>query len=147
METPIFTPAFKAEQGDHDENISFERLIELVGKDTADYLKKTSLDLYKMGSEYAKTKGIILADTKFEFGIINDEIILIDEVLTSDSSRYWDAAEYQEGSSPPSFDKQIVRDYLQNSGWDKQPPIPNLPADIITKVANRYNEVLEKLKS
>ncbi len=147
LKEPIFTPAFKAEQGDHDENISFEKMIDLIGKKRAEYLKDISLQLYKLGSEYAESKGIILADTKFEFGVINDEIILIDEVLTSDSSRYWDKSEYKEGISPPSFDKQIVRDYLANSQWDKQPPVPNLPQEIISKVASRYNEVLEKLKS
>ena len=142
---PIFTPAFKAEQGDHDENISFERMCELIGQDKAEYLRDISLKLYAYGRDFALEKGIILADTKFEFGVIDDEIILIDEVLTSDSSRYWDMNEYQQGSSPPSFDKQIVRDYLANSDWNKQPPVPNLPAEVIDKVAKRYNEVLEKL--
>ena len=144
---PIFTPAFKAEQGEHDENISFEKMIDIVGVERANYLKEVSLKLYALGRDYAKSKGIILADTKFEFGVVNDEIILIDEVLTSDSSRYWDAHEYQVGMSPPSFDKQIVRDYLQNCGWNKQAPAPNLPEDIIEKVANRYNEVLERLNA
>tara|TARA_Y100000591_G_C21833237_1_gene700926 strand:+ start:1040 stop:1930 length:891 start_codon:yes stop_codon:yes gene_type:complete len=141
LEEPLFTPAFKAEQGDHDENISFEKMVELIGEALATKLKNISLELYKFGRDFAQERGIILADTKFEFGILNDEIILIDEVLTPDSSRYWPASEYQEGISPPSYDKQIVRDYLANCGWNKQEPVPNLPEDVIQKVVGKYNEV------
>tara|TARA_B100000427_G_scaffold139153_1_gene115722 strand:+ start:13452 stop:14342 length:891 start_codon:yes stop_codon:yes gene_type:complete len=141
LETPIFTPAFKAEQGDHDENISFEKMSELIGEALAEKLKDISMKLYEFGRDYAQERGIILADTKFEFGLLNDEIILIDEVLTPDSSRYWAQSEYQEGISPPSYDKQIVRDYLANCGWDKKEPIPNLPESVIQKVADKYYEV------
>ncbi len=144
---PIFTPAFKAEVGQHDENISFERMIELVGRPTAEKLKELTLTLYKKASIHAESKGLILADTKFEFGTIGDDIILIDEVLTADSSRYWDIKDYKPGISPPSFDKQIVRDYLNTCGWDKQPPAPHLPQAIIEKTALRYSEVLFKLFS
>ncbi len=147
LEEPLFTPAFKAEQGDHDENISFEKMVELIGESLAKKLKNISLELYKFGRDFAQERGIILADTKFEFGILNDEIILIDEVLTPDSSRYWPEAEYQEGISPPSYDKQIVRDYLANCGWDKQEPVPNLPEDVIQKVVGKYNEVKSLLSN
>jgi phosphoribosylaminoimidazole-succinocarboxamide synthase len=146
LEEPIFTPAFKAEQGEHDENISFAKMIELIGEDLAEKLKAISLELYSFGRDYAEERGIILADTKFEFGLLNGEIILIDEVLTPDSSRYWPKSEYQEGISPPSYDKQIVRDYLANCGWDKQEPIPSLPEEVITKVVNKYQEVASLLK-
>jgi len=144
---PIFTPAFKAEQGDHDENISFEKMIELIGEPLAVKLKEISLALYEFGRDYAESKGIILADTKFEFGLLNDEIILIDEVLTPDSSRYWAQSEYKEGISPPSYDKQIVRDYLANCGWDKKEPIPTLPESVVQKVADKYHEVETLLSS
>ncbi len=140
---PIFTPATKAETG-HDENISIKQMEESVGVDITRHLEKKSLELYKFGSRYAAKRGIILADTKFEFGIIDGQIILIDEVMTPDSSRYWPMSDYAPGQSPPSFDKQIVRDYLENSGWDKQPPAPKLPEDTIQKVRARYLE-LERL--
>tara|TARA_Y100001970_G_scaffold45565_1_gene57175 strand:- start:121 stop:1011 length:891 start_codon:yes stop_codon:yes gene_type:complete len=141
LDTPIFTPAFKAEQGEHDENISFEKMGELIGDSLATKLKKISLDLYEFGRQYAESRGIILADTKFEFGLLEDEIILIDEVLTPDSSRYWAKTDYQEGISPPSYDKQIVRDYLANCGWNKTEPVPKLPDDVIQKVSQKYHEV------
>lgn len=141
---PIFTPAIKAREG-HDENVSIERMQAVVGKEIAQFLIKTSLALYEKASAYAKTKGIILADTKFEFGQLGNEIILIDEVLTPDSSRYWPIAGYQPGISPPSFDKQIIRDYLEQSGWDKQPPVPQLPADIILKASEKYREIVTLL--
>ena len=120
---PIFTPAFKAATG-HDENITVERMKELVGEELTDYLSKTSIEIYKQGRDYASERGIILADTKFEFGKLGDEVILIDEVLTPDSSRFWPKSEYKPGISPPSFDKQIVRDHLENTDWDKKPPVP-----------------------
>jgi phosphoribosylaminoimidazole-succinocarboxamide synthase len=142
---PIFTPAFKAEVGQHDENISFEKMVSLVGQSTADTLKNLTLKLFNKASEYALSKGLVLADTKFEFGFYNGEITLIDEVLTADSSRYWDVHAYKPGISPPSFDKQIIRDYLDASGWDKHPPAPPLPADIISKTASRYQDVLNRL--
>lgn len=140
LETPIFTPAYKAEMGDHDENISKEQMDNLIGKELADTLEKISLDIYKKGRDYAESKGIILADTKFEFGRIGDQIILIDEVLTPDSSRYWPANNYQPGISPPSFDKQIVRDHLAAT-WDKTPPVPELPESVINKASQRYTEL------
>ncbi len=142
---PLFTPASKAEQGDHDENISFDVMADMIGKELATKLKDISLKLYQFGQAYAEEKGIILADTKFEFGLCDGDVILIDEVLTPDSSRYWAADTYQEGISPPSYDKQIVRDYLANSDWNKQAPVPNLPDDIIQKAAQKYQEVYELL--
>ena len=146
LEQPIFTPAFKAEMGDHDENISFDRMIEIVGEERANYMKDISMKLYEFGRDYAAQKGIILADTKFEFGVVNGEIILIDEVLTPDSSRYWPKEDYKPGVSPPSFDKQIVRDYLAGLTWDKNPPAPDLPSDVIQRVSNRYQEVFNLLQ-
>jgi phosphoribosylaminoimidazole-succinocarboxamide synthase len=142
---PIFTPATKAASG-HDENISFERMCEIVGKDVGTKMKDISIRLYKEASEFAATRGIIIADTKFEFGL-NDrnEVVLIDEVLTADSSRFWPADEYQVGISPPSYDKQYVRDYLETLDWDKTPPAPRLPADVIARTSAKYREALEKL--
>lgn len=138
---PIFTPAYKAMDGGHDENISFEKMQNLLGTELSENLRKISLDLYALGRDYAETRGIILADTKFEFGRIGDQLILIDEVLTPDSSRYWPKSEYQPGSSPPSFDKQIVRDYLESTTWNKQYPGPVLPEDIIKKASEKYLEL------
>jgi phosphoribosylaminoimidazole-succinocarboxamide synthase len=142
---PIFTPATKAESG-HDENISFERMCEIVGKDVAEKIRAISIRLYKEASDFAATKGIIIADTKFEFGL--DEkgnVVLIDEVLTADSSRFWPADQYSVGVSPPSYDKQFVRDYLETLDWDKTPPAPKLPADVIARTSAKYREALEKL--
>ena len=142
---PIFTPATKAESG-HDENISFERMCEIVGKDIGARVKEISIQLYQEASEFAATKGIIIADTKFEFGLDDrNEIVLIDEILTADSSRFWPADQYQVGSSPPSYDKQFVRDYLETLAWDKTPPAPKLPADVIARTSAKYREALEKL--
>jgi phosphoribosylaminoimidazole-succinocarboxamide synthase len=142
---PIFTPATKAESG-HDENISFERMCEIVGKDVAARVKDISIRLYKEASEFAATRGIIIADTKFEFGLNGkNEIVLIDEVLTADSSRFWPADQYQVGVSPPSYDKQYVRDYLETLDWDKTPPAPKLPADVIARTSAKYREALEKI--
>ena len=142
---PIFTPATKAETG-HDENISFEEAAKLVGQGDAEKVRDISIRLYKEASEYAAKKGIIIADTKFEFGL-NDrnEIVLIDEVLTADSSRFWPADSYRVGISPPSFDKQYVRDYLETLDWDKTPPPPKLPAEVIRKTSEKYREALERL--
>jgi len=144
LNEPIFTPSTKAEVG-HDENITFEQMCDLVGVDLSEKLKDISLNLYNTASEYALTKNIIIADTKFEFGFINNEITLIDEVLTPDSSRFWDVNDYTPGKSQDSYDKQIVRDWLETTDWDKEPPSPNLPKEIIEKTYIRYKEALETL--
>jgi len=145
LDEPIFTPSTKAEQGLHDENISFDRMKELVGEEKAEKLKAISLALYKQAAEYALTKGIIIADTKFEFGELDGEIILIDEALTPDSSRFWPADTYEVGCSPMSFDKQFVRDYLETLDWDKTPPAPALPDHILEKSQAKYLEAYERL--
>ena len=142
---PIFTPATKAASG-HDENISFERMCEIVGKDVAERVRDISIRLYREAADYAATRGIIIADTKFEFG--SDEtgrLVLIDEALTADSSRFWPADQYRVGVSPPSFDKQYVRDYLETLDWDKTPPAPRLPAEVIARTSAKYREALERL--
>ena len=144
LNEPIFTPSSKAEVR-HDENITFEQMCDLVGVDLSEKLKDISLNLYNTASEYALTKNIIIADTKFEFGFINNEITLIDEVLTPDSSRFWDVNDYTPGKSQDSYDKQIVRDWLETTDWDKEPPSPNLPKEIIEKTYIRYKEALETL--
>jgi phosphoribosylaminoimidazole-succinocarboxamide synthase len=142
---PIFTPATKATSG-HDENISYERMCEIVGEDIGRKMKEVSIRLYKEASDFAATKGIIIADTKFEFGLNEkNEVILIDEILTADSSRFWPADQYKVGISPPSYDKQFVRDYLETLTWDKTPPAPKLPADVIARTSAKYREALEKL--
>jgi phosphoribosylaminoimidazole-succinocarboxamide synthase len=140
---PIFTPSTKAAIGDHDENITFERMVEIVGADAAARLRDASIALYSAARAYAAERGIIIADTKFEFGMVDGEITLIDEVLTPDSSRFWPADEYEPGHGQPSFDKQFVRDWLEASGWDKQPPAPGLPEDIIVMTAEKYVEAYE----
>ncbi|MFT0211893.1 phosphoribosylaminoimidazolesuccinocarboxamide synthase [Pseudomonas sp. F1_0610] len=143
---PIFTPSTKAAVGDHDENISFERCQEIIGAELAEQVKQVSIALYKAAVEYAATRGIIIADTKFEFGL--DEqgtLTLMDEVLTPDSSRFWPADSYQEGTNPPSFDKQFVRDWLEASGWNKQAPAPEVPLDVRQKTADKYREALVRL--
>ncbi len=143
---PIFTPASKAELGTHDENISFERTKEVIGAELAFQIRSVSLALYAAAAEYAATRGIIIADTKFEFGIDdNGHLQLMDEVLTADSSRFWPADQYVEGASPPSFDKQFVRDWLETQQWDKSPPPPALPAGIVEQTAARYREALQRL--
>ena len=144
LNEPIFTPSTKAEVG-HDENITFEQMSDLVGVDLSEKLKDISLNLYNTASEYALTKNIIIADTKFEFGFINNEITLIDEALTPDSSRFWDVDDYTPGKSQDSYDKQIVRDWLETTDWNKEPPSPNLPKEIIDKTYIRYKEALETL--
>ncbi len=145
LSEPIFTPATKEEEG-HDVNISFERMVEIVGQETADELKRRSLEIYLGGAEYARSRGIIIADTKFEFGRLPDgEIILIDEVLTPDSSRFWPQDQYEAGHGQPSFDKQFVRDWLAETGWDKNSPPPALPDEIVTKTRQKYIEAYEQL--
>jgi phosphoribosylaminoimidazole-succinocarboxamide synthase len=142
---PIFTPATKAESG-HDENISFEEVERLIGKELAAKVRDISIRLYKEASEYAAAKGIIIADTKFEFGLNNsNQLVLIDEVLTADSSRFWPKDSYQVGISPPSYDKQFVRDYLETLEWNKEPPAPKLPADVIARTSEKYREALQRL--
>ena len=143
---PIFTPSTKANVGDHDENIDFNQTVELLGEDLANQIKQASLRLYQEAADYALEHGIIIADTKFEFGLDeSNQLVLIDEVLTPDSSRFWPADQYKPGSSPVSFDKQFVRDYLETLDWDKTAPGPELPEDIISKTAAKYREALEKL--
>ncbi len=143
---PIFTPAAKAEVGEHDENVSFERVVEMYGEEIATKLRDITLELYRRASEYAATKGIIIADTKFEFGLDeNGTIRLMDEVCTPDSSRFWPADQYNVGMSPPSFDKQFVRDWLEEQPWDHQPPAPALPADIAEKTSDKYREALRRI--
>jgi phosphoribosylaminoimidazole-succinocarboxamide synthase len=143
---PIFTPATKAEQGLHDENISFERMAELVGAETATELRDRTLDVYRRAAAHAEARGIILADTKLEWGRLpSGEIILIDEVLTPDSSRYWPKDTYRPGMSPPSFDKQFVRDWLETTDWDKASPPPPLPPEVVAKTAEKYREALARL--
>lgn len=143
---PIFTPAAKAEFGSHDENVDFDYVVEQVGRQLAEEIRDTSLRLYTEAAEYAATKGIIIADTKFEFGLDeNGELYLMDEVLTPDSSRFWPASEYAVGISPPSFDKQFVRDWLETQPWDKTPPAPRLPAEVLEKTAAKYREAAMRL--
>jgi phosphoribosylaminoimidazole-succinocarboxamide synthase len=142
---PIFTPSTKAAEGIHDENISFERVIEILGKETAEKIKKLSLRIYEFGRVLAAQKGIIIADTKFEFGFEDDHLILIDEVLTPDSSRFWPTDAYSPGGPQKSFDKQFLRDYLNSLDWPKQPPPPKLPSEIIEKTRDKYVEALERL--
>jgi phosphoribosylaminoimidazole-succinocarboxamide synthase len=142
---PIFTPSTKAELGDHDENISFERMVELCGKEIADTARHATLAIYASAREIAADRGIIIADTKFEFGIHDNGLILIDECLTPDSSRFWPKDGYRPGCSQPSFDKQFLRDYLETLDWDKQAPPPSLPDDIILKTSEKYHEALERL--
>jgi len=144
FDEPLFTPSTKADTG-HDINISFEKMEEIAGDDVSGQLKKFSLRLYTTAAEYARKKGIIIADTKFEFGMLDDEIILIDEVLTPDSSRFWPADRYELGRSQPSFDKQFVRDYLDTTGWDKNSPPPQLPEEVIKETQRKYQEAYEKI--
>ena len=142
---PLFTPSTKAPLGEHDENISFAQASKLLGDDVAERVRELSLALYRFGAEWAERCGIIIADTKFEFGLFEDELILIDEVLTPDSSRFWPHDQYQTGMSPPSFDKQFVRDYLTEIGWNKEPPGPELPAEVVQGTSEKYREALARL--
>ncbi|MBK8071910.1 MAG: phosphoribosylaminoimidazolesuccinocarboxamide synthase [Ramlibacter sp.] len=151
LPAPIYTPAAKAEAGEHDENITFDKTVEIVGADLAARIRDISIAIYKAASEFAATKGIIIADTKFEFGL--DEqgtLVLMDEVLTPDSSRYWPAESYAPGSNPPSYDKQFLRDWLEaaqvnGKPWDKTPPAPRLPREVIENTAARYREAMQRL--
>jgi len=145
---PIFTPATKADVGDHDENIDFNKTVELIGKDLAEQVRDVSLEIYTQAVEYARERNIIIADTKFEFGVDeNNQLVLIDEVLTPDSSRFWPVDSYQVGTSPPSFDKQYIRDYLETLDWDKTAPGPSLPEEVIRNTAAKYEEARDKLIS
>ncbi len=141
---PLFTPSTKEEHG-HDQNISFERMVELVGAGLADELRRLSLDVYQRGRAYAASRGIVLADTKFEWGQVDGRIILVDEVLTPDSSRFWPADGYRVGSNPPSFDKQFVRDWLESTSWDKNSPPPPLPEEVVRRTHDKYVEAYERL--
>jgi len=145
LETPLFTPSTKAEIGDHDINIGFEEAANILGKETAEKLRDLSLEIYNRGAAFALEKGIIIADTKFEFGLLDGEIILIDEILTPDSSRFWPLDDYAPGRGQKSFDKQTVRDWLTNSGWDKTPPGPKLPQEIIDNTSKTYKEIFTRL--
>ncbi len=143
---PLFTPATKAAVGDHDENIDFARAVELIGAERAEQVRAMTLKIYAEAADYARERGIIIADTKFEFGLDEaGKLVLIDEVLTSDSSRFWPVDGYRTGTSPPSFDKQFVRDYLETLDWDKRPPGPHLPLEILEKTAAKYREALQRL--
>ena len=143
---PIFTPATKAAQGDHDENVSFERMAADIGPDFAAELRDRTLDVYRRAADYALARGVVIADTKLEWGRLpNGELILVDEVLTPDSSRFWPAESYREGSPPPSFDKQFLRDWLETTPWDKASPPPDLPAEVIEQTAAKYREALARL--
>ena len=142
---PIFTPSTKAEGGLHDENIPFSKMVDLVGQEIADRAKAASLEIYSRGAEHALTQGIIIADTKFEFGLLDGELILVDEVLTPDSSRFWPEDLYQPGKSQPSFDKQYVRDYLESINWSKEPPVPELPEKIVAGTTGKYLEAFRRI--
>ena len=142
---PLFTPSTKAEVGDHDINIGFDETINLIGRERAHELRNLSLEVYKHGAEYALSKGIIIADTKFEFGLLEDKIILIDEILTPDSSRFWPLSDYEPGRGQNSFDKQYVRDWLIASGWDKKHPGPKLPQDVIERTSCTYKDIYTRL--
>jgi len=143
---PIFTPADKAELGHHDENITFAQMSARVGAELAQEVRRVSLELYSAAAEFASSRGIIIADTKFEFGLDSEgRLRLMDEVLTPDSSRFWPADAYQVGQSPPSYDKQFVRDWLERQPWNKTPPPPDLPADVIARTADKYREALRRI--
>jgi len=144
LPTPIFTPATKAESG-HDENIPFAQAAEIVGAEVAEQARAASVKLYRFARDYARRRGIIIADTKFEFGLLDGKLILIDEVLTPDSSRFWPADQYQPGKAQPSFDKQFVRDYLETLDWDKTPPAPALPPDVVARTQAKYLDAYERL--
>lgn len=142
---PIFTPSTKAEIGEHDQNISFDRVEDLLGTETAKWLREKTLEIYNFGASWAEERGIIIADTKFEFGVIDDAFTLVDEILTPDSSRFWPMDQYQVGISPPSLDKQYVRDYLESLNWDKKPPAPCLPKEVIQNTSEKYMNIYEIL--
>jgi len=143
---PIFTPSTKAQEG-HDVNITFQEMARMVGEERAQKLRDLSLRIYQRGQQIAEQKGIVIADTKMEFGLLNGELILVDELLTPDSSRFWSKKDYREGQSQDSFDKQIIRDYLLGIGWSGEPPPPHLPQEVVEKTARRYEEILRILTS
>lgn len=145
LEEPIFTPSTKAELGEHDENISFDRCVELIGREMAEKIRDVTIAIYKRARDIADTKGIIIADTKFEYGIYNGELIIIDECMTPDSSRFWPKDSYKPGGAQPSFDKQFLRDYLETLDWNKTAPAPPLPAEIVAKTGEKYMEALVRL--
>lgn len=146
LQAPIFTPSTKAAVGDHDENISFEVLVDKIGMELAEKVRDTAIALYVAARDFAATRGIIIADTKFEFGLDeNGTLTLMDEALTPDSSRFWPVEQYATGISPPSYDKQFVRDWLESVGWNKQPPAPAIPAEVASRTAAKYREALDKL--
>jgi phosphoribosylaminoimidazole-succinocarboxamide synthase len=142
---PVFTPSTKADVGDHDENISFERAVELVGPEVAGEARRISLEAYRRGADHAAARGILIADTKFELGFLDGRLALCDEVLTPDSSRFWPADGWSPGDVPPSLDKQPVRDFLDTTGWNKEPPPPPLPADVVAATTARYREAYERI--
>ncbi|MEC8678218.1 MAG: phosphoribosylaminoimidazolesuccinocarboxamide synthase [Candidatus Margulisiibacteriota bacterium] len=146
LETPLFTPASKSFDG-HDENISVQQMVDQIGSDLTNQLQELSLSIYNEACDYANERGIIIADTKFEFGLLNGEVIIIDEVLTPDSSRFWAKDSYSVGKSPKSFDKQIVRDYIETTDWDRKSDIPNLPDEIVEKTAAEYEKIVDLLTS
>jgi phosphoribosylaminoimidazole-succinocarboxamide synthase len=141
----IFSPATKAEQGEHDVNITYPQMCEIVGADLGERLRSMSIEIYQEGAAHAHNQGIIVADTKFEFGVVDGEVILIDEVLTPDSSRFWPADLYEAGHAQPSFDKQFVRDWLTQTGWDKSSNPPELPADVVARTREKYIEAYERI--
>ena len=145
LPVPIFTPSTKADDGEHDENISFEQTAKLIGDDLAAQISEMSITLYKKVSDYCSARGIILADTKLEFGIYDGKLILIDEIFTPDSSRFWEKEKYVIGKSQDSLDKQFVRDYLEQIKWNKQPPVPVLPEEVVNKTKAKYVEAYEKI--
>jgi phosphoribosylaminoimidazole-succinocarboxamide synthase len=142
---PVFTPSTKAAVGDHDENISFDRAADLIGRERAEEARRISVELYRRGAAWAAERGILIADTKFELGLVDDELVVADEMLTPDSSRFWPADRWEPGSTPPSFDKQPVRDYLDGLDWDKSPPPPPLPAEVVSASRARYVEGYERI--
>jgi phosphoribosylaminoimidazole-succinocarboxamide synthase len=142
---PVFTPSTKAESGLHDVNIDFEQTVEKIGKPLAEKVRTLSLEIYNKGADLAYNKGIIIADTKFEFGLLDDNLILIDEILTPDSSRFWPRSSYKPGGAQKSFDKQYLRDYLLSINWNKKPPAPSLPQNVINNTRNKYLEAFQKL--
>ena len=143
---PVFTPASKAPAGQHDENIDFDAMVKMVGREYADDVRRVALEIYRFAAQHALERNIIIADTKFEFGVDQaGRLVLIDEALTPDSSRFWPTASYKPGSSPPSFDKQFVRDYLESLHWNKKPPAPHLPSDVLTRTSDNYREALRLL--
>ena len=146
FDSPLYTPATKAEQGAHDENISQSRVAQIIGEEAAAKVRAAALRLYELGAQFAAERGVILADTKFEFALEDGEPTLIDEALTPDSSRFWPADEYREGENPPSFDKQFVRDWLETQTWDKTPPPPDLPPQIVAATAEKYREIRARLR-